>query len=85
MVVKKIDRIKKFLTKSKEGSMNHVYYCLGEYCESRNLAVDPCRLPLSEQFTDEEKAEIIEALTKDNPLYDDMDDRPAAREPCGSV
>ena len=49
-----------------------LYYCLGEYCESRNLAVDPCRLPLSEQFTDEEKAEIIEALTKDNPLYDNM-------------
>ena len=49
-----------------------LYYCLGEYCESRGLAVDPCRLPLSEQFTDEEKAEIIEALTKDNPLYDDI-------------
>ena len=49
-----------------------LYYCLGEYCESRRLAVDPARLPLSEQFTDEEKAEIIEALTKDNPLYDDI-------------
>ena len=49
-----------------------LYYCLGEYCESRSLAVDPCRLPLSEQFTDEEKAKIIEAFTKDNPLYDDM-------------
>ena len=49
-----------------------LYYCLGEYCEGRGLAVDPCRLPLSEQFTDEEKAEIIEALTKDNPLYDDI-------------
>ena len=55
-----------------------LYYCLGEYCESRNLAVDPCRLPLSEQFTAVEKTEIIEALTKDNPLYDDVDDRPSA-------
>ena len=52
-----------------------LYYCLGEYCESRSLAVDPCRLPLSEQFTDEEKAEIIGALTKDNPLYSDVDGR----------
>ena len=55
-----------------------LYYCLGEYCESRSLASDPRRLPLSEQFTDEEKAEIIEALTKDNPLYDDVDGRPSA-------
>ena len=55
-----------------------LYYCLGEYCESRSLAADPCRLPLSEQFTDEEKAEIIEALTMDNPLYDDVDGRPSA-------
>ena len=54
-----------------------LYYCLGEYCESRSLAADPCRLPPSEQFTDEEKAEIIEALTKDNPLYDDVDGRPS--------
>ena len=49
-----------------------LYYCLGEYCESRSLAADPCRLPFSEQFTEVEKAEIIEALTKDNPLYDDI-------------
>ncbi len=56
-----------------------LYYCLGEYCESRSLAVDPCRLPLSEQFADEEKAEIIEALTKDNPLYSDVDGRPGAK------
>ena len=50
-----------------------LYYCLGEYCESRSLAADPCRLPPSEQFTKEEKAAVIEALAKDNPLYDDTD------------
>ena len=49
-----------------------LYYCLGEYCESRSLAVDPCRLPISEQFTEEEKAAMAEAFTKDNPLYSDM-------------
>ena len=48
-----------------------LYYCLGEYCQSRNLAVDPCRLPLSERLTADEKAAVIEALTSDNPLYDD--------------
>ena len=49
-----------------------MYYCLGEYCESRSLAVDPCRLPLSEQFSEAEKAAVMDALAKDNPLYDDM-------------
>ena len=50
-----------------------LYYCLAEYCRSRRLAVDPCSLPLSEQFTEDERAAVIEALTKDNPLYDDKD------------
>ena len=50
-----------------------LYYCLAEYCRSRSLAVDPLSLPLSEQLTEDEKASVIEALTRDNPLYDDMD------------
>ncbi len=51
-----------------------LYYCLGEYCESRNLASDPRRLPLSERLSEEEKASMMEAFTKDNPLYADMAD-----------
>ena len=51
-----------------------LYYCLGEYCESRGLAPDPRRLPLSERLTEEEKAAMMEAFTKDNPLYGDMAD-----------
>ena len=53
--------------------ISDLYYCLAEYCGSRNLAVDPLSLPLSEQLTEDEKAAVIEALTKDNPLYSDMD------------
>ena len=59
-----------------------LYYCLGEYCESRSLASDPRRLPLSERLTGEEKAAMMEAFAKDNPLYaDTADSRSGGR--CG--
>ena len=49
--------------------ISDLYYCLAEYCKSRSLAADPCSLPLSEQLTGDERASVIEALTRDNPLY----------------
>ena len=51
--------------------ISDLYYCLAEYCRSRRLAVDPCSLPPSERLTDDDRAAVIDALTKDNPFYDD--------------
>ena len=59
--------------------ISDLHYCLSEYCESRGLAVDPCNVQFHEQFTEDEKAAVIEALTRDHPLYDDM-----GGSPCGS-
>ena len=56
--------------------ISDLHYCLSEYCESRGLAVDPCNVQFHEQFTEDEKAAVIEALTRDNPLYDDMGGSP---------
>ena len=52
-----------------------LYYCLAEYCGSRSLAVDPLSLPPSERLAEDERAAVIEALARDNPLYDDLDEQ----------
>ena len=57
-----------------------LHYCLGEYSERRGLAVDPCNVKLSEQFTKAEKAEIVEALTRGHPLYSMWVDRGVAED-----
>ena len=59
--------------------ISDLYYCLAEYCRSRGLAVDPCSLPLSERLSEDSKAAVAEALTRDSPFYGDMD-----RSPCGN-
>ena len=61
-----------------------LHYCLGEYSERRSLAVDPCNIKLSEQFTKAEKAEIVEALTRGHPLYSMWIDRGVA-EDAGTI
>ena len=55
--------------------ISDLYYCLAEYCASRGLAVDPISLRLSERLTEDDRAAVIEALTKDNPLYDGLDEQ----------
>ena len=52
--------------------ISDLYYCLAEYCKSRHLATDPCGLPFSEMFTDDERAAIIDALKEDS-LYSGVD------------
>ena len=51
--------------------ISDLYYCLADYW-SRQLAVDPCSLTLSEMVTDEERTAVIEALKEDLPLRGGM-------------
>ena len=51
--------------------ISDLYYCLAEYCSSRRLAADPCSLPPSKSFTDEERDAVIEALKEDS-LYSEV-------------
>ena len=51
--------------------ISDLYYCLAEYCGSRRLAADPCSLPPSKSFTDEETDAVIEALKEDS-LYSEV-------------
>ena len=44
-------------------------YCLGEYSEIRGLAADPCNVKPSEQLTKAEKASMMKALQKSDPIY----------------
>ena len=52
--------------------ISDLYYCLAEYCKSRHLATDPCSLPFSEMFTDDERAVVIDTLKEDS-LYSGVD------------
>ena len=50
-------------------------YCLGEYSESRGLAVDPCNVHPLDVFTDEEKAATAKAFARSGTPYSMQVDR----------